>query len=93
MSFTFQPGAVTTVSDYAGLMAARKSFGRFACEYLVKGFVVGNRSRIRNSGNCPSICKTSLSDKRGHPGFFSPTMALDRVRRPVGGSEDLAPLH
>jgi hypothetical protein len=36
----FQPGAVVTVSDYAGLRAARKSFGRFACEFLVKGFVV-----------------------------------------------------
>ena len=36
----FQPGAVVTVSDYAGLRAARKSFGRFACQFLVKNFVV-----------------------------------------------------
>ncbi len=39
-NFKFQPGAVVTVSDYAGLRAARQSFGRFACEFLVKGFVV-----------------------------------------------------
>jgi hypothetical protein len=36
----FQPGAVVTVSDYADLRAARKSFGRFACQFLVKSFVV-----------------------------------------------------
>jgi hypothetical protein len=36
----FQPGTVVTVSDYADLRAAHKSFGRFACEFLVKGFVV-----------------------------------------------------
>jgi hypothetical protein len=36
----FQPGAVSTVSDYADLRAACKSYGRFACEFLVKSFVV-----------------------------------------------------
>lgn len=39
-NFKFQPGADVVVPDYAGLRAARKSFGRFACEFLVKGFVV-----------------------------------------------------
>ena len=40
MSFKFQPGENVSVSDYAGLIAAHKSFGRFACKFLVKGFVV-----------------------------------------------------
>ena len=49
--------------DYAGLRAAHKSFGRFACEFLVKGFVVVEPLtdwRVRH--NPRSICKTSLSD-------------------------------
>jgi hypothetical protein len=36
----FEPGTVVTVSDYSALRAALKDFGRFACKFLVKGFVI-----------------------------------------------------
>jgi hypothetical protein len=64
MSFKFQPGENVSVSDYAGLIAAHKSFGRFACKFLVKGFVVVEPLTDSQFSKLPRYMRDLVSDKR-----------------------------